>query len=317
MKNFKHRGTFGAETILALGVVAICGYFGIHFFKQSEAGNRDKSPIANVDEAKKTAEQKELELKKKIQGEVDAQLKTAHGASVGTGVAIAAAQTTTASGKLPVKELATAKTLNDTTNNALDQAIGPLDPKSIEEIKLLVANLNSEIKAARLQGEQALNEINKNLQTTVDEKNQLNETLKATQEKDKIIIDGLQEKANKWALERDAIAAKWDNLMFWVWTAAGIYVFALLAPIIGKVFPAFAPIAGVAGAIVAPMVAYGKAKADDLAKDLVSLNNESKKFIEKIDPAQVDKFKEHVSKWWENDTNSTHAVEEIKKSLRL
>lgn len=317
MINHNRRGTFGAETIVALGVIAIFGYFGIHFMAQNKAGNRDSSPIANVDEAKKTAEQKELELKKKIQKEIDEQLKTAHGASVGTGVAITAAQVTTASGKLPVKELATAKTLNDTANNALDQAVGPLDPKAIEEIKLLVSNLNSEIKAARLQGEQALNDINKNLQKTVEEKDQINEKLRVTQERDKAIIDDLQEKANKWALERDATAAKWDNLMFWVWTAAGVYAFALIAPIIGKVFPAFSPIANVAGAIVAPMVAYGKAKSDKLATDLVALNHSTKDFISNIDPAQVANFKQHVSKWWDKDTSAQHDIEQIKEKLRL
>ena len=86
---------------------------------------------------------------------------------------------------------------------------------------------------------------------------------------------------------------------------------------IGKVFPGFAPIANIAGAVMAPMVAHAKSKADALATDLVALNNKSKEFIENIDPAKVDQFKKEVSNWWGDDNHSQHAVEEIKKTLRL
>lgn len=304
-------------TLLIVGLAIVAGtFFGAKWFSRT-AGDRDKTPIAQVDNAKIEAEKKKIEQREKIDKEKDAQLKTGQGASLATGVAISAAQNTASQGQIPVKELKTAKTLNDTANTALEQAIGPLDPRQIEDLKKLVENLNSDVTELKTQGVTALAKMNSDLQTSVERERKAQDDLKNISAEYQTKIDGLQKKADQWALERDVIASKWDKMMFWVWVAAGIYGFSIIAPWMAKVFPALSPIAGAVGTVVAPSIQYLKNKVEDRAHDLVALVDANKKFVEEIDPSKVDAFKAHVQEWWEKDLKGMADVEAIKQKLRL
>ena len=312
-----NRGTFGLETVLVLALIAgsVVGY---NKFFGHTPGDKKGSPIENVEKINAEKKEKVDEVVKKVDAETKKQLDEAQAGVHATGEALNRVKNKTAAGKDATREINTAVEVNDITKTAIDAGLNqPVDPKLLKWFIDSIEKKNSEIARERDIGERMLQGKEKELIDSTEREK------KALEEKNVIIaeyskkLSKAESERDRWALERDATAAKWDNLMFWIWVAAGVYVFAMIAPIIAKVFPAFGPIAAVAGAVVAPMVAFGKAKADDLAKDLVSLNNESKKFIEKIDPAKVEDFKKHVSTWWENDTNSTHAVEEIKKTLRL
>ena len=311
-----NRGFGIIETCIALALVA--GSVALYKKLSHTPGDKKGSPIETVDNLKDKEKTKVEEVTKKVNGETKRQLDEAQAGVHATGEALNRVKNKTAAGKDATREIDTAVEVNDITKTAIDAGLNqPVDPKLLKWFIESIEKKNSEIARERDIGERMLRGKEKELIDSTEREK------KAIEEKNLIIaeyskkISIAESERDRWALERDATAAKWDNLIFWIWVAAGVYVFAMIAPIIAKVFPAFGPIASVAGAVVAPMVAYGKAKADDLAKDLVSLNNESKKFIENIDPAKVDEFKKHVSTWWENDTNSTHAVEEIKKTLRL
>lgn len=311
-----NRGFGIIETFIALALVA--GSVALYKKFSHTPGDKKGSPIEVVDKLKDNEKTKVDEVVKKVDAETKKQLDEAQAGVHATGEALNRVKNKTAAGKDATREIDTAVEVNDITKTAIDAGLNqPVDPKLLKWFIDSIEKKNSEIARERDIGERMLRGKEKELIDSTEREK------KAIEEKNVIIaeyskkISKAESERDRWALERDATAAKWDNLIFWIWVAAGVYVFAMIAPIIAKVFPAFGPIASVAGAIVAPMVAFGKAKADDLAKDLVSLNNESKKFIENIDPAKVEDFKKHVSTWWENDTNSTHAVEEIKKTLRL
>jgi hypothetical protein len=312
-----NRGTFGLETVLILALIAgtVVGY---NKFFGHTPGDKKGSPIENVENINSEKKEKVEKVVAKIDKENYEQLNTAQAGVYATGEAINRAKNKAASGSIPTRELDTASDINEITKSAIDAGVDhPVDPKLLKWFIESIEKKNSDIAHERDIGERMLKNKDNELMASMDREK------KAVEEKNSVIaeyskkLSKAESERDRWALERDATAAKWDNLIFWIWVAAGVYLFAILAPIIAKVFPAFGPIASVAGAVVAPMVAFGKAKADDLAKDLVSLNNESKKFIESIDPAKVEDFKKHVSTWWENDTSSTHEVEKIKKTLRL
>ena len=311
-----NRGFGILEGLLALAIIA--GSVSLYKKFSHTPGDKQGSPIEKVEKINADKKEKVDEVVKKVDVETKKQLDEAQAGVHATGEALNRVKNKTAAGKDATREIDTAVEVNDITKTAIDAGLNqPVDPKLLKWFIDSIEKKNSEIARERDIGERMLRGKEKELIDSTEREK------KAIEEKNLIIaefskkISKAESERDRWALERDATAAKWDNLMFWVWVAAGVYVFAMIAPIIAKVFPAFGPIAAVAGAVVAPMVAFGKAKADDLAKDLVSLNNESKKFIENIDPAKVDEFKKHISTWWENDTNSTHAVEEIKKTLRL
>ena len=311
-----NRGFGILETFLVLALVA--GGVGLYKKFSHTPGDKKGSPIENVEKINAEKKEKVDEVVKKVDAETKKQLDEAQAGVHATGEALNRVKNKAAAGKDATREIDTAVEVNDITKTAIDAGLNqPVDPKLLKWFIDSIEKKNSEIARERDIGERMLRGKEKELIDSTEREK------KAIEEKNVIIaeyskkISIAESERDRWALERDATAAKWDNLIFWIWVAAGVYIFAMIAPIIAKVFPAFGPIAAVAGAVVAPMVAFGKAKADDLAKDLVSLNNESKKFIEKIDPAKVEDFKKHVSTWWENDTNSTHAVEEIKKTLRL
>ena len=311
-----NRGEVITLVVLIVALVGGGAYFGFKY--AHTGGSREGTPLEKVDKAKDKASKKEAEIEGKLNTETAAQLHTAQGASVATGVAISAAQATTATGQLPVRELATAKTLNDTANQALDQAIGKtLDPKELGELKQMVAQLNSEVASARTEGNKALTALNGALQASVNREKVLDQQLVAQKAENEKIIGDAQKKADAWALERDATAAKWDRMMLGVWIFVGIFVFALVGPWIAKIFPAVAPFATAAGTILAPSVAWAKDKLAHRADDLVSLVDANKRFVENIDPSKVEEFKKSVNNWWENDHTGMAFVEEAKKRLRL
>lgn len=62
-----------------------------------------------------------------------------------------------------------------------------------------------------------------------------------------------QRESAQWAVERDAVARKWDRLMVWLWLAAGGYVLiAWVLPVAGAAFPALRGASMLAQGVVAP-----------------------------------------------------------------
>lgn len=312
----------GSAVLIVVAVLALFGggFVGSKYLSRT-AGDRASTPIAKVDAAQAAADAHAAEAKAKLDAETKKQLGTAQGASVATGVAIGAAQATTAAGRLPVRELETAASLNSTANQALEQVNGPLDPKELQDLKRMVENLNSEIVATRKQGEKALDTLNTALQASVERERAIQAKADQRAEQDQKKIDAAQEKATAWALERDATAAKWDNLVLKLWIVGGAFVFIWLLSTFGPVLSTFFPVLKLPSTMAGKLLAWGHTRvaetATDLNTDLVSLVDSSKQFIAKTDPAKVQAFKDHVESWWEKDKKATDQVEAIKTKLRL
>lgn len=224
------QSTRGEASLAVLAVLALVGVLAVkapsgspgknhwwEFWKPNPIEQVNKAAEA-VDAAKAKAAADAAVEQAKIDAAKAKQLKIAQEAALATGSAIDAAAATTAAGQLPAKELATAKELNRTNTQAMDQAIGAADPVRIRELETMVANLNAGVAA----GTRALELMQGTLDRTVADKAAAQAELSRRNAENAAIVAtletkfaGEQKKSQAWALERDAIARDYERLMFW------------------------------------------------------------------------------------------------------
>ena len=135
--------------------------------------------------------------------------------------------------------------------------------------------------------------------------------------------DAAVKKAEDWALERDAIARRFENLKFWGFIAAGgialLWLSSLALPLLSKAFPALSALSNTVGGIWAPGVQLAKASASKLSEDLVAMHEWTKKTLEeKLTPEELAAYKKTIAEdWMTVHDGSAKAVEQIKAKLRL
>jgi len=315
--NVKKKAMTGIETLLAIVVLGGGIWIGSSFFGK-KAGSEKGTPIEVTKDLEEKRDAKVNVVERKIEDLNFSQLNNAQAATHATGQAIDKAREKAMVGKDNLREIETAKDINDVAKTAIDLGLNqPVDPKLLTWFIDAIEKKNSEIERERQIGEKMLETKSNELTRSAEREAKLiEEKIKLEFKFNKLISDST-EKEREWALENAVKAQKLDRIYFWIWVALGVYGFALIAPLLSKIFPAFTPVANVAGAVVAPTVQWGKAKVERLATDLVALQDQSKKFIETIDPGKLQEYKGHVKNWWENDALSQAEVEDIKKKLRL
>lgn len=329
----------GAVDPVTLGVIAVIGV-GIILLKPSDTPGRTywwqvwkKNPVEQVqkadnkvDEAKARAEAELAAQKAKIADEKAKQLDVAHEAALGTQAAIGAAQEATAAGKLPVRELDTAKKLSDTNVDAMDEALGKKSLKRIQELELMVNQLNNGVAAGAKALELMQENLDRSVQREANLKVEMSKIETAANERIKKAEDARDEavkKENAWALERDAIANRYENLKFYAFLGIGGVVFlwasSLLLPILARFFPALSSLSKTVGGLWAPGVQYVGGKAEKLSEDLVAMHEMMKgKLEEKFTPEEVAAIKKEIADdWMTAKDGSAAAVERIKQKLRL
>lgn len=293
-----------------------------------------KNPISEVQKTQAEldkAKADEAERKKQAQAKIDAenkqQITAAHEGSVATVKAIEDAQAVTAGGKLPKKELETAHTTATLTKDSLDAATGEtVAPARVRELERMVSDLNAGVAA----GTTAL----KAVQGSLDASMQREVDLKAKAAADQAIADakihGLEdknrattEKAETWALQRDAIAKKHEDFIFYAWVIGGFVLFlwlgSIVFPLLAKFFPGFTPIAKTVGGIWAPGVQAVQNGATSLNHDFVAMTEWLKtELAKKATPEEMAAIKKTMSDDWMKVSDGTaRAVEQIKQKLRL
>jgi hypothetical protein len=318
MRYFKsNSGTFGLETILLIAIVGIGTFFaGKHL--TTPAGGVAGTPIENVQNINDKRDGKLAVVATKVNAETTTQLNEGQAAVHATGEAINQAVVKNASGGNVTRELETAKEINKVAQEAIDMGLNkPVDPKLLAWFIDSINKKNSEIAREREIGERML--VSKQTELIASAEREA----KLIEEKNSISLEYgkklavAEKERDQWALENAAKAKKLDDIYFWIFVAAGIYGLSIVLPLASKLFPALGPISTAVSGLVAPGVQYLKSKSDNLAEDMIALHNQSKDFIEKIDPAKVEDFKKNVAGWWENDHQGVAAVESIKKKLRL
>lgn len=333
----RHRG--GAVDPVTLGVIAVIGV-GIILMKPSDTPGRKywwqvwkKNPVEQVqkaddkvDEAKALAAAALAEQAKKIADEKSKQLDVAHDAALGTQAAIGAAQEATAAGKLPVRELDTAKRLSDTNVDAMDEALGKKSLKRIQELELMVSQLNNGVAAGAKALELMQENLDRSVQREANLKVEMSKIETAANERIKKAEDARDDaikKENAWALERDSIARQYENLKFYGYLIFGglgfLWLSSLFLPILARFFPALSSLSKTVGGLWAPGVQYAGSKAEKLSEDLVAMHEMMKgKLEEKFTPEEVAAIKKEIADdWMTAKDGSAAAVERIKQKLRL
>lgn len=244
------RSSRGAVDPITLGAIAIVAVV-LTMSKPSGGPGKDhwwqfwrKNPVVQVDKsraeldaAKQAAAAAQAAEQAKIDQAKAAQLKLAQEAAIATGSAIAAAQVVNAAGKPPTKELETAAAVNRTNTQAMEQAIGAADPARVRELEIMVANLNNGMAA----GTKALELMQGTLDRTVADKAAATaELAKVKAAGDAKIadlerrFDAKQKELQAFALERDGLARRYEQLTFWgklaglAFAAVVLYVVLLL-----------------------------------------------------------------------------------------
>lgn len=334
---YSRRGLVDPVTLTVLAIIAVV----VAVKAPSSVPGRDhwwqfwsKNPItevqksqAAVDKAKADEAARAAAAQAKVAAENKVQLTTAHEGSVATVGAIEAAQAVTAAGQLPKKELETAHTTAVLTKDSLDAATGEVvAPARVRELETMVSNLNAGIAA----GNTAL----KSLQTTLDASAEREKALIAKNATDAAVAEAkihalddknraTTEKAETWALQRDAVAKKFENFKFFGALGIGALVLlwlgSIILPIIAKFFPGFAPIAKTVGAVWAPGVQAVQNSATSLNHDFVAMTEWLKtELAAKSTPEEVARIKKTMSDDWMKVSDGTaRTVEQIKKKLRL
>jgi len=315
MKN-NNRGFGVIEVALVVCIIGAGGW--IYHQLNKPVGKVDGTPIADVNKIKEEAAAAAAKHEKEVLDEDKRQLSMAQAGVHATGSAIDAAALKASAGKDPSREISTAKDVNQLTQDAIDNGLNqPVDPKLMKWFMDVIDKKNSDIQRERDLGAQMLNSKSTELQASIDREVQARKDKLASDAEWRTKLAAAEQARDKWALENEVKAQKLDRIYFWVYTAAGIWLLAILLPVIAKVFPAVTPLANVAGAVVGPMIQWGKGKADNLATDLVALQQHAKDYIANIDPAKVQAYKDSVSAWWEKDVASQAAVEQMKSKLRI
>lgn len=247
-----------------------------------------------------------------IKGETAKQLGTAHEAVVATGLAIQAAQTTAAAGALPKRELSTAATLNATAQAGLDQALGPVIPQRIRELEQMVRDLGADNAAGRGALQAMQGALDASVRREADlrtEQTRMEEQARAAisaaektrdaalKDKDSALRDAMA-KEQSWALERDALARRWESAMFWGKCLGGLLI----------------------AACVVVLVLLLKTKTlTTFGGDMVGLVQMLRgKIKEKATSDEYAALNQQISKDWSTVEDGTAAlVEKFKNTLRL
>lgn len=331
------RGLVDPVTLTVLAIIAVV----VAVKSPSSVPGRDhwwqfwqKNPIsevqksqATVDAAKKAETERLAAVQAKLDAEKKVQLTSAHEGSVATVQAIEAAQATTAGGKLPVKELETAHSTATLTKDSLDAATGEtVAPARVRELETMVSNLNAGIAAGAtaLKGVQGALDASVQREADLRAKNATDATAAAAK------IQGLDDKnreitgkAETWALQRDAVAKKYEDFKFFGALALGAIVLlwlgSIFLPILAKSFPAFSSIATTVGAVWAPGVQAVQNGATSLNHDFVAMTEWLKsELAKKSTPEEMAAIKKTISDDWMTVKDGTAAaVEQIKEKLRL
>ena len=330
------RGAVDPVTLGAIAVVALA----VIILKPSDTPGRKhwwqvwkKNPVEQVqkmddkvDAAKAQAEAELSAQKAKIEAEKGKQLDVAHDAAIGTQAAIVEAQNATAAGKLPVRELDTAKKLSDTNVDAMDEALGKKSLKRIQELETMVTQLNTGVAAGAKALELMQDNLDRSVQREANLKAEMAKIENAANERIKKAEDARDEavkKEGEWALERDSIARRYENLKFYGYLIFGglgfLWLSSLFLPILARFFPALSSLSKTIGGLWAPGVQYAGSKAEKLSEDLVAMHEMMKgKLEEKFTPEEVAAIKQEIADdWMTAKDGSAAAVERIKQKLRL
>lgn len=314
------RNIRGEITVAVIAIVALLGagaWIGSKLFSKDSGSSKD-TPIEEIQIIQKKKDDSLYKFDSSISIQNSVQLDTAQAGVHATGEAINQAERKILLGEDAQREIETARDINDITKKAIDLGLDkPVDPKLLAWFIETINQKNSEIERERQFGERMLSSKDRELIASQEREKKLIDERARSEEKFNEKLAEKTEELNEWALKNSVKAAKYDKILLWVFIVVGLYMFALISPLLARVFPALGPIASVAGGIVAPAVQWTKKKSDRLAEDLVALQEDTKKYIEKIDPEKIDQYKSHVKQWWENDTSAQSDVEEIKKKLRV
>lgn len=324
--------TLTVITVLAVGVLLFKPSSGTpgkehfwQFWKKNPVEQVAKADAA-VDKAKTEAAKKENDTDVKITAEKFKQLDVAHEGAISTKAAVDAAIATTNKGELPKKELETASKTASLTVDAMDEALGHKATKRINELETMVSDLNAGVRA----GSKAL-EL---MQTTLDSSVQRESALKADLEK--IKAEGLAKvklaederdaavkKENKWALERDAIASKYENIKFWIFVGVGglafVWFCATFMPLISRILPSLEPLSKTVGSLWAPGVQLAHNAEEKIATDLVAATEFLKaKLDAELTPERSAAIRAELEKDWITAHDGvSKKYEAIKSKLRL
>lgn len=310
-------------TILLIAIVLGVGGFMFGHKLARTAGNAESTPIGDYQKLQGKQAVVESAASGKVDVEKQKQFDIAQAAVHGTGEAITQAQIKTASGVLPTKELETASKVSDQAITAVDGAVGhPVDSQLLLTYKEIIKDLNGRLITEQARGDKILFEQNGVIQKTSDERKKLENDLSEMKSENVKALGVKQGEVNKWALERDVTAAKWDNLMAKVYIIGGAFVILWLLSTFGPSLAAVFPVFKLPALFASKILAWGQTrvseKATELNKDLVSLHENSKDFIEEnMTPEKLEAFKKQTENWWENDKAAVAKIESIKTSLRL
>lgn len=329
----KHRAAIDPVTLALLAALALAAAFASpsggpgkkHFWEfwkkdpvqqaqvtQAALDAERAKQEAAIAAAKANADAAVAQAKANVEAENKKQLGVSQEAVIATGAAITEAQAKTAAGALPVKELETAKTLNATAKNGLDQALGAAAPERIRQLEQMVNDLNND----RAAGRGALSAMQGALDASVRRESELRAQQAAIEAKAKADVAAAESSAKTaieeknriaraaaakegaWALERDGLAREYERLTFW-----------------GK-------LGGTIFALVVLYVAYllwRTGKLGNFAKDAVGMTEMLKGELKtRASAEEYAGIKEKIRADWMTAHDGTSAlVEKLKSQLRL
>lgn len=309
--NKKLNGEATVILVAALGIMTLGGFIGAKFFGKT-AGSKEGTPIEMVENVRAAGQEKLAAVDVKIDRENTEQLDTAQAGVHATGIAIARAAITA-----PSRELETAAEINQLTQSAIDAGLGkPVDPALMKWFITVIDKKNSDIERERAIGDRLLRQKEDQLIASVKRETALEASREKIAADNARKLSEVEAERDEWALANAVKAQKLDRIWFWIYVAAGVYIAGIVLPMAAKIFPGLSSIASGVSGLISPGIAWAKGKSDKLATDLVALHEESKKYIESMDPAKIDQFKEKVAQWWGEDREAVAEIEKIKENLR-
>ena len=298
----------GAVELAAIAVIVLVLGIGGLFWKTSRLHLFARGPSAAEIQKQTTAFQvnqvaidaavaKAIAAERSAQDEQSAQTRTGQTFVAGTGLAIAGAT----AGAKSDPHIQLAAELNAKAGAALESAVGPLSPAQQQWVAELIANATSASEQSRAKAERALQLSDRDLRASESREQQLlRQTTAAEAERDQLrgISAELRTKIDETLAEKDRVGGLLDTVLHWAIYLGGAYIFAVyILPLVGMVFPLFAPLATAAHALVAPLGAKALSEAKALGRDAcAALHNVITKVEEKA-PAIVAEVKAVRSEW--------------------
>jgi hypothetical protein len=206
----------------------------------------------------------------------------------------------------PSKESLAARELLNRANGAFDLVLGALLPAVERALEDLVGKLTSADPKAQAAGAEALKVRDAAAQKLAEE---------LTRERAKVAE--LAAKVEAYALERDAVAKKWERAMRWVWGIAGGWIFvAFVLPVLGKAFPAVGAVATIGQAVVAPFAAGALSKTKRVLGDVVGGVEDVRSLLKTkgtISKAEADAA---LSEWVTEADGTAAAVDAVRRQQK-